>query len=236
MGGRSAHLCDGRPFPASLLHVSLRALTRQPALPASSCLATSPAVDRVFNGEDLLMNFVLANASLAAGSRDAVEFTRPTVSPRAALVAGWPARLAAAGCERAGDGSSAKGGWPVQAQPACPPPPPPRSQRRLDISKLSGVGISHNWNGFIEATQARLAALFWPAQVGKNTRESLLTRHANLSPAPRTPLPAFAPLQDYLANFTATFGGVPLQTHNFNWGHFRWVGWGRGMRDAGAVP
>lgn len=101
------------------------------ALPAYWADAVAPAraeVDRVFNGEDLLMNFVLANASLAAGSRDAVEFTRPT--------------------------------------------------RRLDISKLSGVGISHNWNGFIEATQ------------------------------------------DYLANFTATFGGVPLQTHNFNWGHF----------------
>lgn len=34
-----------------------------------------PAVDSVFNGEDLLMNFVLANASGSA----AVEFIRPTV-------------------------------------------------------------------------------------------------------------------------------------------------------------
>lgn len=37
-------------------------------------------------------------------------------------------------------------------------------------------------------------------------------------PAPRPCLPPHP--QDYLANFTATFGYVPLQAHNFNWGHF----------------
>jgi hypothetical protein len=28
-------------------------------------------------------------------------------------------------------------------------------QRRVDISKLSGVGISHNWGGFMTAAQVR---------------------------------------------------------------------------------
>ncbi|KAL4451195.1 hypothetical protein ABPG77_009267 [Micractinium sp. CCAP 211/92] len=105
------------------------------ALPAYWSPAVAPAraaVDRVFNGEDLLMNFVLANASVGApggaAQHPAIEFMRPT--------------------------------------------------RRVDISKLSGVGISHNWNGFMTTAQ------------------------------------------DYLANFTATFGYVPLQSHNFNWGHF----------------
>jgi hypothetical protein len=36
-------------------------------------------------------------------------------------------------------------------------------------------------------------------------------------------LPRRPPLQDYLASFTSTFGGVPLQPHSFNWLR-RWGG------------
>jgi hypothetical protein len=63
-------------------------------------------VDALFNGEDILMNFVLANASAAAGRSAAVHFVRPT--------------------------------------------------RRVDISKLSGVGISHSWDKFLAATRTYL--------------------------------------------------------------------------------
>lgn len=33
-------------------------------------------------------------------------------------------------------------------------------QRRVDISKLSGVGISHNWNGFMTAAQVGRAGVW----------------------------------------------------------------------------
>ena len=153
-----------------------------PLLPHMYRRLGAHAVDRVFNGEDLLMNFVLANASAAAAAAgdaySAVEFMRPTV--RGGGVPGC-------GCCGDGDGGGLGGSgagarrasysiqsWSLPAPASCP-------QRRVDISKLSGVGISHNWGGFLTAAT------------------------------------------DYLANFTATFGGVPLVEHNFNWGHFRCV-------------
>ena len=40
-------------------------------------------------------------------------------------------------------------------------------------------------------------------------------------PAVLHAMPPPPPLQAYLANFTATFRGVPLQSQNFNWGHSR---------------
>lgn len=57
--------------------------TAFPAYWASGVAPARETVDRVFNGEDLLMNFVLANASAGgaggAARRDAIEFMRPTV-------------------------------------------------------------------------------------------------------------------------------------------------------------
>lgn len=74
------------------------------ALPAYWAPAVAPArqaVDRVFNGEDLLMNFVLANASAGApggaAGNDAIEFMRPTVrrpAGGAGVGRGWVGRVA----------------------------------------------------------------------------------------------------------------------------------------------
>lgn len=141
--------------------------------------------------------------------------------------------------------------------PTAPAPPPPLTpprpslclQRRVDISKLSGVGISHNWNGFMTAAQVGLG---WEegsegargrahspqcgcalCQAGASSLPPMPCLGApspcccrvGRRPAPcrrpawPPPPPPFPP-QDYLANFTATFGYVPLQAHNFNWGHF----------------
>lgn len=50
--------------------------------PAPALLSPA-AVDALFNGEDILMNFVLANASQAAGRSAAVQFVRPTVRGQA---------------------------------------------------------------------------------------------------------------------------------------------------------
>ena len=74
----------------SWLYVSL---TSFPALFAAPCLplphrpliSCSATVDALFNGEDILMNFVLANASAAAGRSQAVHFVRPTVRGTAQL-------------------------------------------------------------------------------------------------------------------------------------------------------
>ncbi|KAL6767949.1 hypothetical protein ACKKBF_B37215 [Auxenochlorella protothecoides x Auxenochlorella symbiontica] len=86
------------------------------AFPAYWADAVAPAratVDRLFNGEDVLMNFVLANrtAALQRGASNAapvryISFLRP--------------------------------------------------KRRVDISKLSPVGISHNFAKFLDATQTYL--------------------------------------------------------------------------------
>ncbi|RMZ54734.1 hypothetical protein APUTEX25_003112 [Auxenochlorella protothecoides] len=91
------------------------------AFPAYWADAVAPAratVDRLFNGEDVLMNFVLANrtAALQRGASNAapvryISFLRPKVR------------------------------W---------------EQRRVDISKLSPVGISHNFAKFLDATQTYL--------------------------------------------------------------------------------
>ena len=54
-----------------------------PPPPPPTPAACPAAVDELFNGEDILMNFVLANASAAAGRSQAVHFVRPTVRGRA---------------------------------------------------------------------------------------------------------------------------------------------------------
>ena len=67
-------------------------LAGQPLAADDTAAAPSrPAVDTVFNGEDLLMNFVLANRSQAS----AIEFLPPTVSRRCCACAFRPGAGAA---------------------------------------------------------------------------------------------------------------------------------------------
>ena len=115
------------------------------------------------------MNFVLANASLAAagGARAggpaaaAVEFVRPTVR-RDCFGGGRPCAQgpfpdpAAAGLCLHSRHHCVLSSVCVTAQLATTSPFSFFSvQRRVDISKLSGVGISHNWGGFMTSAQVR---------------------------------------------------------------------------------
>ena len=81
VGGCCRRCCcwSGWREPAAWLGSSPAA----PAAPAAAnpCVAPLAAVDTVFNGEDLLMNFVLANRSQGS----AIEFLPPTVSAGAAV-------------------------------------------------------------------------------------------------------------------------------------------------------
>ena len=88
------------------------------------------------------MNYVLANASRAEGRGPPVQFIRPTVRRHGAW--GRPA------CH---------GVWcsmPWCLCRAAAASHSPSTQRRVDISKLSGVGISHAWPRFLAATQEYL--------------------------------------------------------------------------------
>eukprot|EP00887_Chlorella_sp_A99_P007508 scaffold2.g7508.t1 len=112
-------------------------------------VATSRAeVDRVFNGEDLLMNFALAEQL----TRNASQEARARREELQAAFWGRPgarqAQTQAASSQQPGD-QQEQGQWAAVEFI--------RPTRRLDISKLSGVGISHNWKGFKDTAQDYLA-------------------------------------------------------------------------------
>ena len=128
----------------------LDAHTALPAYWADQYAAARAAVDEVFNGEDLLMNYVLASRA-PPESPPPVKFYQPKVRvgvfERASLylfrVSFFFALGFAAGL----------------THPAAPPLPPSLPlQRRLDISKFSSVGISHDMSSFESATVRYLRA------------------------------------------------------------------------------
>lgn len=120
-----------------------------------------PAVDRLFNGEDVLMNFVLANrtAALQRGASNAapvryISFLRPKVRWEQVVGGFLESQRHRAPSICAGTALSLLFDRLKPVPSPLPLPPPPASvQRRVDISKLSPVGISHNFAKFLDATQ-----------------------------------------------------------------------------------
>jgi hypothetical protein len=85
------------------------------------------------------------------------------------------------------------------------------AQRRVDISKLSPVGLSHNMARFSQETEqvSRLDPV--SARLSNTCVQSSL-RDLTIPP----------PLQlQYLRTFVETFGAVPLRTQAFEWAEGR---------------
>lgn len=111
-----------------------------PAYWSDSMTAARAVVDREFNGEDLLMNFVVANMTL-------------DIHKGKALTSGAPfnendvTTLDDEAVGSTGNTNPNKERSPVHFQ---------RPKRRVDLSKLSSVGISHNMDRFQETADRYL--------------------------------------------------------------------------------
>jgi hypothetical protein len=181
--------------------------------PAYFSAAAAPArslVDEVFNCDDLLLNFVAGNLSRAAATA--------------------PAAGAAVAEARDGDGSRRLGAAEEAAEVLLPPVQLMRPQRRIDLSRMSGVGEcccqAEPWGACIlKARSACLpttanclhlhAGVIWPAagwphpHLPHPPNQSLVpSLFAGIS---HNPARFKAAADRCLAEFSQLFGGSPLQ-------------------------
>lgn len=174
-----------------------------------------PPVDRLLNGEDLLMNFVLANASVAAGpgAPPAVEFIRPTVSAQPGLQGcrGW---LGVAGTQQLHRGPLRP---PQQSTPTTLAAPHAAAAGHQQAERRRHLALLVQVFGRHAGRRPGLRRTCAHARGARSSRAAAVPTPSPLRAACRRP----PTMQEYLSSFNHTFGGVPLQMHTIQWAPFR---------------